>query len=158
MDPITNFIARIIDKTGKAVSLLILVIMATIALEVISRYAFNHPTSWVWLVNKQLFGVFVMIAGGYALVQRSHIRIEMIYEHFPRWMKTIVRWLTLLFSVSFLGALVWKSAVMGLMALATHEHANGVFPIPLYPLKLFMPVAAFLFLLGCIVIYGKKAD
>jgi TRAP-type mannitol/chloroaromatic compound transport system permease small subunit len=156
MDAIADIIKHILDKTGRAASLLILAIMAAITWEVVSRYVFNHPTSWVWLINKQLFGIFVMIAGAYAVIHKSHIQIEMLYEHFPPWMKGFVRWLTLILSVSFLGALTWKSTVMGLLSLSTHEQANGVFRLPLYPLKLFMPVAAFCFLLGCIATYTKK--
>lgn len=151
MNSILDGINRIIKAVGDAGSLLILLIMAIVTYEVIARYGFNSPTSWAWLINKQLFGVFVMAAGGYALVHNSHIRIEMLYEHFPPVLKKAVKWLTLLAAICFLGALLWKSWVMGMEAWDTKELAMGVFKLPLYPLKLFMPVGALLFLLGCIV-------
>lgn len=156
MNSIADGIKRIIQKFGDVASLLILLIMAIVTYEVISRYVFNAPTSWAWLINKQLFGVFVLIAGSYALVHKSHIRIEMLYEHFSPAIKTLVRWLTLVAALCFLGSFLWKSTVMGLEALETGERATGVFKLPLYPLKLFMPVGAVLFLLGCIVAAFKK--
>ena len=58
MNTFSEAIKHIIDMTGKAASVLILFIMAIVAYEVVSRYAFNAPTSWAWLINKQLFGVF----------------------------------------------------------------------------------------------------
>lgn len=156
MNIFSDGIKRIIENVGKAGSFLILIIMAIITFEVISRYAFNAPTSWAWLINKQLFGVFALIAGGYTLIHKSHIRIEMLYEHYPPFMKTFVRWLTLIIALFFLGTLLWKSSVMGLDAWQMKEKAMGVFKLPLYPLKMFMPFGTALFILGCIAVYGPK--
>jgi TRAP-type mannitol/chloroaromatic compound transport system permease small subunit len=150
MPSILDGVTKVIKKVGDLASLLILLIMAIVTYEVISRYAFNTPTSWAWLINKQLFGVFVLVSGGYALVHKSHIRIEMLYDHFSPAMKGFVRWLTLIAALCFLGSLFWKSTVMGLEAWETKEVAMGVFKLPLYPLKLFMPIGAALFILGCI--------
>ncbi|MFW5640618.1 MAG: TRAP transporter small permease subunit [Thermodesulfobacteriota bacterium] len=145
-----------IKKAGKWISLLLLVIMATTSYEVISRYVFNRPTIWVWLINKQLFGVIVMTAGSYTLIQKSHIRIEMIYDRFPKGLKSLIQWLTLLAAVCFLGSLLWKSAAMGWDAFENREVATGLFRLPLYPLKLYMPFATLLFLLGCLVVFTRK--
>lgn len=153
---VSSGIERLIDNAGKWVSLLILVIMATTSFEVISRYAFNRPTNWVWLINKQLFGVIVMTAGGYTLVQKSHIRIEMVYDTFPKGLKRFLQWFTLFAAVCFLGSLLWKSSVMGYEAFKNREVATGVFRLPLYPLKMYMPLATLLFLLGCFVIFTRK--
>jgi TRAP-type mannitol/chloroaromatic compound transport system permease small subunit len=150
MNSFFDGLARMIKRIGDAASLVILLIMALVTYEVIARYAFNAPTSWAWPMNKQLFGVFVLIAGGYALVRNSHIRIEMLYERFPQRVKIVVRWLTLFAAASFLGTLLWKSTVMAIEAWETKEVATGVFKLPLYPLKMCMPIGAALFLLGCI--------
>ena len=151
-----DYVTRLIKRVGDVCSFLILLIMAVVSYEVVARYFFNAPTSWAWLVNKQLFGVFVMVSGSYALVHNSHIRIEMFYQHFPRLLKKTVKWLSFLAALSFIGALLWKSAVMGKDAWEVKELAMGVFKLPLYPLKLFMPVGALLFLLGCIAAVLKK--
>ncbi len=156
MNTLLNGITRVIKIVGDVCSLFILLIMAVVVYEVVARYVFNSPTSWAWLVNKQIFGVYVMAAGGYALVHNSHIRIEMLYQHFPRSIKTVVQWLTLLAAFCFLGALLWKSGVMGSEAWETKELAMGGFKLPLYPLKLFMPFGTLLFLLACIVAVFKK--
>lgn len=156
MNTFSDGIKRLIENIGRAGSFLILIIMAIVTFEVISRYAFNAPTSWAWLINKQLFGVFVLLAGGYTLIHKSHIRIEMLYEHYPPAMKTIVRWLTLVIALIFLGTLLWKSSVMGMDAWQMKEKAMGVFKLPLYPLKIFMPIGTALFILACIAVYAPK--
>lgn len=156
MNTFSHGIKQIIEMLGKAVSILILFIMAIVTYEVISRYAFNAPTSWAWLINKQLFGIFVLVAGSYALIHKSHIQIEMLYERYPPGVKNIIRWLTLMAALLFLGSLLWKSAVMGWDAWQTGEKATGVFKLPLYPLKMFMPFGVALFILGCLAVYGRK--
>lgn len=156
MTSFSERIERLIHLAGRAASLLILLIMVIVTYEVLSRYLFNAPTSWAWLINKQIFGVFVLIGGSYALIHDSHIRIEMLYEHYPPAMKTVIRWLTLLTGLFFLGCLLWKSSVMGLDAWQTKEKAPGIFKLPLYPLKLFMPVGTALFILGCIAVFSRK--
>jgi TRAP-type mannitol/chloroaromatic compound transport system permease small subunit len=156
MNSILDGITVVIKRVGDLCSLLILALMAVVTYEVVARYAFNSPTSWAWIINKQVFGVYVMVAGGYALVHNNHIRIEMLYQNFPRAMKMAVRWLSLVAAFCFLGALLWKSWVMGMEAWETKEVAMGIFKLPLYPLKLFMTVATLLFLLGCVVVVFKK--
>ena len=139
-----------VKAVGDGASLLILLIMAFVTYEVVSRYVFNAPTSWVWPINKQLFGLFVLVAGGYALVHNSHIRIEMLYDHFPANVKAVIRWLSLAAAICFIGSLVWKSGLMALEAWNMKEVATGVFKLPLYPLKIAMPLGAALFLIACI--------
>lgn len=156
MDRFSKIVKTTIEMAGRVCSLLILVIMLLVSYEVISRYAFNSPTSWAWLINKQIFGVFVLIGGSFALIHQCHIQIEMLYEHFPGGMKTFVRWLTLAMSLIFLGGLLWKSYTMGAMAWQVSEKATGVFKLPLYPLKMFMPLSVGLFVLGCIAVYGRR--
>ena len=156
MKTLADAITLAIKKIGDVGSLLLLVIMGVMTYEVIARYLFNSPTSWAWVINKQLFGVYVMIAGGYALVHNSHIRIELFYQRFPPVVKTAVHWLSLVAATCFLAALTWKSWVMGVEAYETKEVAMGVFKLPMYPLKLFMPIGTALFLAGCLVTLVRK--
>lgn len=160
MEAIRKKIRQTIEVFGSAASFLIMVIMLFITYEVVARYAFNAPTSWVWPLNKQIFGVFVIAAGGYALIHDQHIRIEVLYDYFPSPMKTAIRWLTLLAALCFLGSLLWKGGVMGLSAWENKEKAVGIFRLPLYPLKLFIPIGTALYIIGCLEYFsrGDKKD
>jgi TRAP-type mannitol/chloroaromatic compound transport system permease small subunit len=44
---------------------------------------------------------------------------------------------------------------MGWNSLMAREKLTGAFPIPLYPLKLLIPIAAFLFLLEGIAVFSR---
>jgi TRAP-type mannitol/chloroaromatic compound transport system permease small subunit len=147
----------VINWVGKWVSLLIILIMVITTWEVASRYLFNRPTTWAWLVNRQLFGIFILMAGAYTLVQRSHIRIEIVYDRFPGKLKRVIHYLSFGALVCFAGALVWQGTLMGMDAFAVREHAAGMFRLPLYPLKLMIPVFATLFILAGIPVFLKRS-
>ncbi|MBE0597035.1 MAG: TRAP transporter small permease [Desulfuromonadales bacterium] len=143
----------IITLLSKGMSLLLLVIMVLVTWEVVSRYVFNNPTSWVWPVNKQLFGFYVLLAGTFTLIKGGHIRIEILHDRFPVRFKRMVSWLSCFLAVSFTGALVWQGWKMGWESYQVRELANGVFKIQLYPLKLFLPVAALVMLIAAVIFF-----
>lgn len=151
-----RLIEGLTEWSGRLASYLIVLIVAITSFEVISRYVFNEPTSFAWPLNRQLFGVFILFAGSYAMKEGAHIRIEIFYDHFPEWFKRISRLVALVAFVGFVGVLVWQSAWMGLNSLEMNEKVAGAFRMPLYPFKLLIPVAALLFLLQGLFSHLKK--
>lgn len=156
MKKIANFIDMISEKAGLAFSYLTLVMMSIISFEVLSRYLFNSPTKWAWLTCKQLFGLFILFAGVYAMAKKAHIRIEIFYIHFSPKIKFISKMISLAFFAFFMVCLIHQGSWMAFESLAVREKATGLFPMPLYPLKLLIPLVAILFLLEGIVIFTKK--
>lgn len=156
LNSIFNVIDAISEKTSKAVSLLIFLMMVITTVEVVGRYVFNHPTSWAWPLNRQLFGVFILFAGIYTMSKEDHIKVEIFYDHFPPKMKKTARWIAMATFLCFMIALVLQGSRMGWNSLIVREKLTGAFPIPLYPLKLLIPIAAFLFLLEGIVVFSRK--
>jgi TRAP-type mannitol/chloroaromatic compound transport system permease small subunit len=153
-----NFIDIISGKIGDGLSILIIVIMFFTTVEVVLRYVFNSPTIWVWPLNRQIFGVYILFAGIYAMSKDAHIKIEIIYNLLPNKIKQIARWLSILSFISFMGVLIWQGAWMGQNSLASGETAHGAFRIPLYPLKILIPLAAVLFFLEGIYILSKNKN
>ena len=145
-------------KAGEGASFLTMFMMSIISYEVLSRYVFNSPTKWAWLTNKQLFGVFILFAGVYTMSKRGHIRIEMLYDHFSPRLKFISRMISLVLFAFFIGCLIYQGSWMGLESFAVKEKATGLFKMPLYPLKLLIPIVSFLFLLEGIIIFLKRND
>ena len=153
-----NLIDMISGKIGDGLSILIIVIMFFTTIEVVLRYVFNSPTIWVWPLSRQIFGVYILFAGIYAMSKNAHIRIEIIYNLLPKRMKQIASILGMLSFISFMGVLIWQGAWMGQNSLSSGETAHGAFRIPLYPLKILIPVAAILFLLEGIYILSKNKE
>ncbi len=153
-----KFIDMISGKIGDGLSVLIIVIMFFTTIEVVLRYVFNSPTIWVWPLSRQIFGVYILFAGIYAMSKKAHIRIEIINNLLPKRMKQIASLLSILAFSSFMGVLIWQGAWMGQNSLASGETAHGAFRIPLYPLKILIPVAAILFLLEGLYILSKNDE
>lgn len=154
--PVGHTIETGIIKFGDVVSFLILVIMLLTTYEVIARYFFNSPTAWAWPINRQLFAIFALVGGAYTMAHGMHIRIEMLQERFSPGIKALVRCLSLICLLAFLGVLTWQGLSLGWTSFSNREVLPGVFRMPLYPVKLFLPLAAVLFILEGIVRFLQK--
>ena len=154
----SNLMTRITEAISKPASLLVFVMMLITSTEVIGRYVFNHPTTWAWPLNRQIFGVFILVAGAYTMSKREHIRIEILYDHFPPKFKMIARGIALASFVLFMGVLVWQGSWMGWNSLMMKEKLAGAFRMPLYPFKILIPIGALLFLLQGIAEYFRRDD
>ena len=154
----SNLISRITEAISKPASLLVFIMMLITSTEVIGRYVFNHPTTWAWPLNRQIFGVFILVAGAYTMSKREHIRIEILYDHFPPKIKMFARGIALASFIIFMGVLVWQGSWMGWNSLMMKEKLAGAFRMPLYPFKILIPIGALLFLLQGIAVYFRRDD
>lgn len=143
---------------SKPVSFLVCAMMGVTTVEVVGRYVFNRPTIWAWPVNRQLFGIFILVAGSYSMSRRGHIRIELIYDRLPKALKWCGWFLGISAFIGFMGTLVWQSGWMGINSFMSRELLAGVFRIPLYPFKLLIPVFAFLFLVQGIAVFWRERE
>ncbi len=75
--------------------------------EVISRYVFARPTLWANELSLWIASFLFLLAGLYAMQQRSHIRIFIIYEMFPRWAKKAADSFSVVLIIIFASCLVW---------------------------------------------------
>ncbi len=82
-------------------------IVAIIFYEVVMRYLFEKPTLWVNEMSLWVAGMIYLFAGLYAMQQRSHIRIFILYDIVPRWLQrafdTIAPLLLCLFAFAIVG-------------------------------------------------------
>ena len=157
-DSPSDLISRITEAISKPASLLVFVMMLITSTEVIGRYVFNHPTTWAWPLNRQIFGVFILVAGAYTMSKREHIRIEILYDHFPPKIKRVARGIALASFILFMGVLVWQGSWMGWNSLMMKEKLAGAFRMPLYPFKILIPIGALLFLLQGIAVFFSRDD
>ena len=75
--------------------------------EVVSRYVFNKPTLWANELSLWLAAFLFLLAGQYAMQQRSHIRIYIIYDLMPRWAQKTSDCISVFLIWVFAFCLVW---------------------------------------------------
>ncbi len=147
----TNF-----QKSARYISLLILYLMGAIALEVFMRYLLNRPTTWVWPIAIQVFGVYSLFAGLYTMACQAHIRIDMLLPHFPTPVKVLACWISILSIAIFLLVMIWQCSKMGWNSLLYFERDSSVIGVPVFILKLLIPFAAALLLWQSISDFMRK--
>ena len=91
----TTVVDRVIVVISRITMLLILAGVAITCFEVIMRYAFNSPTSWVYKKTLWLGAIIYLVAGAYAMQRRSHIRITALYDIVPPWLRLTFDYLSL---------------------------------------------------------------
>ena len=135
------------DMVGRVASFLLIPLMLIATMEVILRYVFNSPTIWAWDVNVQLFGVLILFGGAYTYRYDEHVRVDLLIVHLPPRGRAILNLITsFLFFFSFTVLLIFSSQE-ALNAFAIKEQFTSVWSPPVYPLKMLIPLAVFLFIL-----------
>jgi TRAP-type mannitol/chloroaromatic compound transport system permease small subunit len=142
---------RIVDKTnewvGKLISFLMIPLVLITVYEVFMRYVVKRPTIWAWDLNIQVFAAIVMLGGGYTLLQKGHVVVDVFVMTMNPRKRAFLDLLTSFFF--FVGILVlllggWEMAWMSLKA---HETMPTVWAPPYYIMKFMVPVGAFLVLI-----------
>lgn len=93
--------------TSRMAMIMVALVVFVMFYEVVSRYVFSRPTLWANELSLWIAAFVFLFAGQYAMQQRSHIRIYVIYDIMPRWMQKTADVLSVLLIVIFTFALVW---------------------------------------------------
>lgn len=72
---------------GRVTMILIISMTMIMLYEVFLRYAIEAPTLWANELTLWIAGFVFMLSGLYAMQQRCHIRIFLLYDVVPRWMQ-----------------------------------------------------------------------
>jgi len=80
----STFIDKITLYMASILMFLVAVIMLIMFYEVVMRYLFESPTLWVEELSRWLGGVIFLLAGLYAMQQRAHIRVLIVYDMVSR--------------------------------------------------------------------------
>ena len=80
---------RIAIFIGRVTMMLVVCLTGVMLYEVVLRYAFERPTLWANELSLWLAGFVFLCSGLYAMQQRSHIRIVLLYDAVPRWLQRV---------------------------------------------------------------------
>ena len=92
---------------GRICMVLIAFVVIVMFYEVVVRYIFEKPTLWANELSLWTAGVVFLLSGLYAMQQRSHIRIYVIYDLMPRWAQKASDVFTVLLIWLFATAMLW---------------------------------------------------
>ena len=137
---------RFSEWVGRCVAFLVVAYAAMLVIEVISRYAFNHPTAWAHELSTYLFGAYFMLGGAYCVLHRSHVTVDVLYSRVPFRMRVIILdSIACIFILLVCTVLVWHGGELAWKSLLEREYTSSmVFRIPMYPRRLIVPLAGVL--------------
>jgi len=94
---------------GRVTMLMIVTMTCVMLYEVFLRYALENPTIWANELTLWIAGFVFLCSGLYAMQQRCHIRIFLLYDVAPRWMQRLFDTCSTLLIVVFAAGLIYGS-------------------------------------------------
>ncbi len=144
---LVKFIDFISDTFGKIGWLIILYCMFLGVTDVFLRYILNSPSLWISTTVQFAMVLLACVGGTYALNDDAFVKLDLFYANFSPRKKAVCDVITVIYTFLFISVLIWKGISAAKMSLMMHQVTPTSVPIPIYPLKIFIPIAAVVFLL-----------
>ena len=156
MSCLLQFIDTVNKWIGRAVSFLIVVLTGAVTYEVVARYVFKHPTIWAHETSSMLFGAYILLGGAYTLQVGGHVNMDVVYGRLSGRTKNILDVVTLCIILLLCGVLMWRGGEAAWRSLRMLEHSGSIWNPPVYPIKLVLPLGAFLLFLQGVVKFLRE--
>lgn len=164
-----NMIEKAIDFIAEAMGrigwVLILYCMFFGVSDVFLRYVLNTPSLWISTTLQIAMVLTACVGGVYALNDNAFVKLDLFYANFSARTKAICDIITVFYTALFLGVLIWKGYAAAMLSIKMNQVTPTSIPIPIYPLKVFIPISGVIMALVVIkklvhdvqtVITGKK--
>ncbi len=142
-----NVIDRIAQVMGKIGWVLLLYCMILGVTDVFLRYILNNPSQWISTTVQVAMVLMACVGGVYALNDDAFVKLDLFYANFTPRKKAICDIITVVFTFLFLSVLIWKGTTAALLSIKLKQVTPTSIPIPIYPLKVFIPISGVIMLL-----------
>jgi len=141
-----NIIIKKIDDftnwVGKIASWSVILLMLLVVFEVVMRRVFSSPTIWTFESITMVFGFHFMFVAGYALLHKSLVSVDILYERFSKKTKAVLDLVTyVIFFFPFVISLLYLGYQFAADSWVTKEISSSLWGPPLYPFKTIIPIA-----------------
>jgi len=133
---------------GRIAAYSLYVLFAVMLFDVIARYAFNAPTQFAFELTLFIFSYACLLGGGYVLLHRGHVNVDIFYSRLPPRGRAIMDLCTAPIIFIFVGVLLWQGWAVFWNSFSFLEHSTvSRWNPPIYPVKIALPIGAGLVLL-----------
>lgn len=132
---------------GKIMAILIFPLAGITLYGVIMRYLVHDPITWGGQVLLLLFIPVALLAGGYVLLVKGHVRLDLLYSRWSPRGQAISEIATFVVFLLFTVTLAWASIEMAWESVKIREVSWYIFKAPIYPKKIAFALAVLLLLL-----------
>ena len=143
---VLKFIDDMNDWVGRVLSFGVLLMFVLVLSEVIRRYLFNAPTVWGTELTQMTFGAYVILSGGYILRWEGHVNVDILYSRLSDRGKAVLDIITFFLFFLFCGMMLWYGGALAWESISILERSDSAWHPPIYPVKMMIPIGAFLLL------------
>lgn len=155
MRAFVRIVDKIIDVSGFILMWFPWILTVIIVWELILRNGFNHPTAWAHEVSVMLFGVLTITGGAYTLKERAHVNMDLFYLRLSERGKAIMNIIVFPAFFVFVVIILWLGWEFAIRAIQLNERSISTWSPIIWPVKLMIPVGAFLLLIEGIALLFK---
>ena len=152
---------RIIDKintwAGKFSAACLVALIACLVWEVCVRYFLNSPTIWANETSQFLFGIFFLVGGGYTLLHKGHVRVDIVLTLLSRRTRRIMGIVCYALSFCYLSILLAITAERAWDSLYYMEVLDSIWKPYSFPVLIFAPIGVLLLQLQMLSMIVKTA-
>lgn len=142
------FLDAISVYSGRIFAYLSIPVIIVIMVEVIGRYIFNHPFVWAHETMTFISAFIYMLGGGYVLLQRSHIGVDVLIKKFSVRGQAIINIFASAFFFIYIYILSKATFQFAATSLRIMEKSGTPWNPPVYPIKIALLVAVVLIFLA----------
>jgi len=135
---------------GRVAAVSLLGLIGLVVWEVFLRYVLQAPTTWGNELVSYIFAGYILLGGGYTLLHRDHVAMDIVYAQLGRRTQATLDVLTAAFVIIYCVVLLRETGVMALEAWETGQRASSDWSPPLFPIYLVFPIGAALILLQAV--------
>jgi TRAP-type mannitol/chloroaromatic compound transport system permease small subunit len=144
------------DWMGRIAGWLLVPLSFLVLFDVILRYVLNMPTIWVWDVGVQIQAAIVVLGGGYALLHKGHVSVDIFISKLSTRKRALLDAIMCIFLVGGIAILLWRLSISAQYALSIKEHWTSTWAPIVYPLKVLIVIGVGALLLQAIAIWIRN--
>ena len=122
--------------TGRIFGATIVIVTFAVIYEVVARSFFGNATIWANETTVYLSAVAYLLGGGYALLLRAHVRIDLLYGVLGARARMWADIFAFICFTIYVGALVWIGAEMAWTSFQQSEGTGTPWNPAIWPVKL----------------------
>ena len=152
---LVKWVEAVNRAVGEFSMYIVLVMTAILVYESISRTVFSRPHIWVVEMIEFLMAAYYLLGGGYSMILKGHVRMDLLYGRWSPRGKAIADLLTAPFLIFYLVFLL-IGGLSGLQYALEYGQKNYTsWGPPLAPIKAIMVLGIVLMLLQSIATFFK---
>jgi TRAP-type mannitol/chloroaromatic compound transport system permease small subunit len=140
---------------GKFSMYLVFGMMGILLFESISRTIFDKPHIWVVEVAQFTMAAYYLLGGGYSMILKGHVRMDLLYGRWSEKKKAVVDLFTGLFLIFYLVFLLYGAYSSIEYAVMYGQRNRSAWAPLMAPIKIIMGTGVLLMLLQAIATFFK---